>query len=73
MYNELKGKWVKRSSIKNIRQKALKREELIELFNEVGFKIEHVFGDFDKGRYLSSSPALILIARKNNLISKINA
>ncbi len=67
MYNELKGKWVKRSSIKNISQKVLQKEELIKLFNEVGFEIEQVYGDFDKGEYLPSSPALILIARKINL------
>jgi len=50
----------------------LKKEEMEELFNEVGFTIEKVYGDFDKGEYLQSSPALIIIARKNNLISKIN-
>lgn len=72
MYNELRGKRVKRSSIKNIRQKVLKKEELLELFNEVGFEIEKVYGDFDKGKYLPSSPALILITRKNNLIFKKN-
>ena len=72
MYNELRGKRVKRSSIKNIRQKVLKKEKLIKLFNEVGFEIEQVYGDFDKVKYLPSSPALILIARKNNLNSEIN-
>lgn len=55
-------------SIKNIKQKVLKIEEMEELFNEVGFIIEKVYGDFDKGAYLRSSPALIFIARKNNLI-----
>jgi len=67
MFNELRGKngkRVKRSSIKNIKQKVLKKEEMEELFNEVGFTIEKVYGDFDKGEYLQSSPALILIAKK---------
>jgi len=76
MFNELRGKngkRVKRSRIKNIKQKVLKKEEMEELFNEVGFIIEKVYGDFDKGEYLQSSPALIIIARKNNLISEINA
>jgi len=71
MFNELRGenrKRIKRSSIKNIKQKVLKKEEMEELFNEVGFIIEKVYGDFDKGEYLQSSPALIIIARKNNLI-----
>jgi len=40
--------------------------------DEVDFIIEKVYGDFNKGEYLQSSPALIIIARKNNLISKIN-
>ena len=43
-----------------------------ELFNEVGFRIEKVYEDFDKCKYLPSNPALILIARKNNLLSEIN-
>jgi len=76
MFNELRGKRerrVKRSSIKNIKQKVLKKEDMEELFNEVGFTIEKVYGDFDKGEYLQSNTALIIIARKNNLISKINA
>lgn len=42
-----------------------------ELLDEVGFIIEKVCGDFDKGKYLQSSPALIIIARKNNLIPEI--
>jgi len=71
MFNELrgkKGKRVKRSSIKNIKQKVLKKEEMEQLLNEVGFIIEKIYGDFDKAEYLQSSPALIIIARKNNLI-----
>jgi len=75
MFNELrgkKGKRVKRSSIKNIKQKVLKKEEMEELFTKVGFIIEKVYGDFDKGKYLQSSPALILIARKNNLLLQKN-
>ena len=76
IFNELRGKKgrrVKRSSIKNIKQKVLKKEEMEELFNEVGFTIEKVYGDFDKGEYLQSSPALIIIARKNNLIFQRNS
>jgi len=75
MFNELRGKngkRVKRSSIKNIKQKVLKKEEMEELFNEVGFIIEKVYGDFDKGEYLQSSPVLIIIAWKNNLIFQNN-
>ncbi len=75
MFNELRGKngkRVKRSSIKNIKQKVLKKEEMEELFNEVGFIIEKVYGDFDKGEYRQSSPALIIIASKNNLIFQKN-
>ena len=75
MFNELRGKngkRVKRSSIKNIKQKVLKKEEMEKLFNEVGFIIEKVFGGFDKGEYQPSSPALIIIARKNNLIFQKN-
>ncbi len=75
MFNELRGKngkRVKRSSIKNIKQKVLKKEEMEKLFNEVSFIIKNVYGDFDKGEYLQSSPALILIARKNNLIFQKN-
>jgi len=67
MFNELRGKdgkRVKRNSIKNIKQKVLKKEEMEELFNEAGFIIEKVYGDFDKGEYLQSSPVLILIAKK---------
>ncbi len=74
LFNELrgkKGKRVKKSSIKNIKQKVLNKEEMEELFTEVGFIIEKVYGDFDKGEYLQSSSALIIIARKNNSISKI--
>lgn len=67
MFNELRGnngKRVKRSSIKNIKQKVLKKEEMEELFNEVGFIIEKIYGDLDKGEYCQSSPVLILIAKK---------
>ena len=76
MFNELRGKKgrrVKRSSIKNIKQKVLKKIEMEKLFNEVGFIIEKVYGDFDKGKYLQSSPALIIIARKNDLILELQS
>ena len=33
------------------------------LFTEVGFVIEKVYMDFDKGEYLQSSHALIIIAK----------
>ncbi len=75
MFKELRGKngkRVKRSIIKNIKQKVMKKEEMVELFNEVGFTKEKVYGDFDKGEYLLSSPVLIIIARKNNLIFQNN-
>ncbi|TVZ54890.1 methyltransferase family protein [Lutibacter sp. Hel_I_33_5] len=45
------------------RVKYLESEKLISYFKEVGFSIEHIFGDYDLSSFTNNSNRLILVAK----------
>jgi len=42
----------------------ISKEEIIDLLKETNFKIEAIYGDFDKSRYRKDSPRMVFVTRK---------
>lgn len=42
----------------------ISKEEIIKLLEENGFRVESIYGDFDKSKYRNDSPRKVLVARK---------
>lgn len=42
----------------------ISKDEVTELLEENGFRVESIYGDFDKSEHRNSSPRIVLVTRK---------
>ncbi|MDH5794027.1 MAG: hypothetical protein OEZ18_05660, partial [Candidatus Bathyarchaeota archaeon] len=42
----------------------ISKDEIIKLLRETGFRVESIYGDFDKSKYQEDSARIVLVTRK---------
>lgn len=42
----------------------ISKDEIMKLLEESGFRVESIYGDFNKSKYRKGSPRVVLVTRK---------